>query len=149
MDRRMKALKALDSATALRGITGIRKSLIDAQKSTMLAGDDLEDILYSQAPSEEMAVQFGPAIENAIEVVKKIEDHIKAAIDLSQEAKAALRVETEATPPQQELQPLPVQEPLPEELPMRQYSYRTGKSQATPLSLRREAARKRLRNRRY
>lgn len=135
---RAKAFKALDNASALRSISSIRKTLIDAQKNAMLATDDLEDMLYSEAPSMEMATQVGPAIESAVDVVKKIEEHIKAAIDLSNEAKSILRIDPSADEAMQTEAPI--------EEPVRYYGY--SRRNFNNLKARRENARKRLARRR-
>lgn len=96
---RSEAIKQLDLGTTLKGISTLRKSLIDADRQVKLTCDDLEDMRYS-SPTVDAATGLpmatdSPLLEKAIECIRSISDHLSEAVRLSDEAKRTIRGEFE------------------------------------------------------
>jgi hypothetical protein len=91
------AIKQLDLGSTLKGISTLRKSLIDADRQVKLTCDDLEDMRYS-SPTIDSATGLpiatdDPMLEQAIECIRSISDHLSEAVRLSDEAKRTIRGE--------------------------------------------------------
>lgn len=94
---RQMAMKQLDLAGTLKGISTLRKSLIEANKQVMLTCDDLEDMKYS-SPTVDTATGLpmatdDPMLNQAIECIRSISEHLSKAVELSDEAKRTIRGE--------------------------------------------------------
>lgn len=89
-----RAAKGFKLENTLKSVQSMRKSLIEANRQAMLAGDELEDAAFM---GDEVAVNadgVAPDLETAMAACREISDHLKAAIEASEEAKTALRGDT-------------------------------------------------------
>lgn len=126
------ATKGFKLENTLKSVQTMRKSLIEASRQAMLAGDELEDAALMGMPDDAIAtLDVDPDLESAVAACRKISEHIKAAIDASEDAKLALRGRL-AAEPDATLQP--------DEMPVQSYGERSSRS----LKLRRQMARRRI-----
>lgn len=86
--------KALDEGVMLKALSGVRKSLIEADRQTKLAADDIEDVKYTSQVSVNSAQQYSKGLDEAIKCMKQIEDMVAKCVDLSAQAKKAIRGES-------------------------------------------------------
>jgi hypothetical protein len=91
--RTRRSVKEYDPANTMKGVTALRKSLIDAQRQAMLACDELEDAQFNVAPPTVDSMSSGDdnGLDAAIQAAMGIAECITKAIDFSNQMKDALR----------------------------------------------------------
>ena len=87
---RHSSVKQFDLASTMKGVSAVRKALIEAQRQAMLAADELDDAKYS-APPTVGAADEPDQLGEAIQAVLGIADCVAKAITFSDAAKTALR----------------------------------------------------------
>lgn len=89
-----KSYKSSSEATLIKGLSGLRKSLIKAEQDARLTVDDLEDLHFLGPDEDSILSQSETASQNideAVRCIRKACDHTRAAVDLADRAKMALR----------------------------------------------------------
>lgn len=99
-DRRSRRprTKDIDMGGVLKGISTLRKALIDCDMQSKLSVDNLEDVKFFGNTSFDAAQQMSPGLEEAIQCVRGISECIAKAVELSETAKRAIRGEDPTQP---------------------------------------------------
>lgn len=90
MSRQYRSIKQFDLASTMKGVSAVRKALIEAQRQAMLASDDLDDAKFNSAPTINSAGETDQ-LEEALQAVMGIAECVSKAIEFSDAAKTALR----------------------------------------------------------
>lgn len=90
MSRQNRSIKQFDLASTMKGVSAVRKALIEAQRQAMLASDDLDDAKFNSAPTVNSAGETDQ-LEEALQAVMGIAECVSKAIEFSDSAKTALR----------------------------------------------------------
>lgn len=84
------AIKSLDSATAFKTLSSLKRSVVKAQQACQLAEMDLEDMKYGDPSSIQSAGEESPATTESLEAIRDASKLISKASDLIEVAKKAM-----------------------------------------------------------
>ena len=84
------SIKSIDTATAFKTLSSLKRAVVKAQQSCQLAEMDLEDMKYGDAASIQSAVEDSPAMTEALDSIRDASKLIQKASDLIEVAKKSM-----------------------------------------------------------
>lgn len=87
-----KAVKAMDSATAFKTLSGLKRAVVKAHQACQMAEMDIEDMKYGDPSSIQSAPVDSPEVIKSLEAIRDASKLIQKASDLVDAAKQAMVV---------------------------------------------------------
>lgn len=87
-----KAVKAIDSATAFKTLSGLKRAVVKAHQACQMAEMDIEDMKYGDPSSIQSAPTDSPEVIKSLEAIRDASKLIQKASDLVDAAKQAMVV---------------------------------------------------------
>lgn len=89
-----KAVKAIDSATAFKTLSGLKRAVVKAHQACQMAEMDIEDMKYGDPSSIQSAPTDSPEVIKSLEAIRDASKLIQKASDLIDTAKQTMAVPT-------------------------------------------------------
>lgn len=89
-----RAVKAIDSATAFKTLSGLKRAVVKAHQACQMAEMDIEDMKYGDPSSIQSAPTDSPEVIKSLEAIRDASKLIQKASDLIDTAKQTMAVPT-------------------------------------------------------